>query len=162
MSLWFENKHTFLALNSDQMVRWQKEKGEKNQRYFIIRQTGMGCPSSRGCHLFCETLLPAASPTCVSDTNGKRAARNDCGLEALPWQTMRGTQATTHHSFKAEICYKGKIQTTLYWTADELSVSSEAVLHGGGKTPSAPVMSTVGLSLPLQHFEVQLKACPLT
>lgn len=38
---------------SKQMVKWQKEKGWKNQPYFIIRQTRMGCPSSWGCHLFC-------------------------------------------------------------------------------------------------------------
>lgn len=75
-------------------------------------------------------LLPAVLPPSVCDTNGRRAAGNDCALGALPGQTTCGAQATACGSCTAGTCYKGKIQTTLYRTDDELAVSSEVFFTG--------------------------------
>lgn len=81
-------------------------------------------------------------------------------LLEVTWQTMCGMQTTACISFKAEIRYKGKIQTTLkvnsWW-----SVSVQWNHFSCGKRPSVPLGIALGLSSLLQCFEGQLKALPL-
>lgn len=50
-------------------------------------------------------------------------------LLEVTWQTMCGMQTTACISFKAEIRYKGKIQTRLKSTANEVSLSNETIFH---------------------------------